>query len=109
MHYCMGQMIGWGLGKGNSNMCGNCGMKESKQQQKACCTDEQKFVKDYSDQNISKPLFNTQQTVAVALTKGFIEIYRSAFYSFRPLKFVSASPSGCKNVALYLFQRAFLL
>lgn len=103
----MGQMTGWELGKSNSNICGNCGMKVNKQQQKDCCNEEQKFVKENSDQNITEPLFLAQQNVAVALTTGFVDINRVAFYSFMPRKHINVSAHRSRNVALYLSNRVF--
>ena len=82
-------------------------MKDSQQQQKACCNDEQKFVKDNSDQNITEPVFHTQQKVVFALTAGFVEINPVAIYPFIPGNPIKASPPRSKNLALYLSNRVF--
>jgi hypothetical protein len=49
-HYCMGEVAGWGMGYEQSAECDNCGMANSNQSENGCCKDEQKFIKNDSDQ-----------------------------------------------------------
>ena len=42
-HYCMGELLSWGLTKSETSQCGNCGMEKSDAQK--CCKDEQKQLK----------------------------------------------------------------
>ena len=49
-HYCMGEVAGWGMGYEKSDKCDNCGMVNSTESENGCCKDEQKFIKNDSDQ-----------------------------------------------------------
>ncbi len=42
-HYCMGELLSWGLTKSEARQCSNCGMEKS--DAKKCCKDEQKQLK----------------------------------------------------------------
>lgn len=66
MHYCMGKMDNWGFTSNESGNCGKCGMKKSVKK-KACCKDEQKFVKNNADQKAAETAFQLMQVQSVAL------------------------------------------
>lgn len=44
-HYCMGELLSWGLTKSASKACDNCGMEKSGTDSEKCCKDEAKQVK----------------------------------------------------------------
>jgi hypothetical protein len=51
MHYCMGRLADWSIGRDNSSICGRCGMeKVGNSQDNGCCNDEETFVKNTIDQ-----------------------------------------------------------
>jgi hypothetical protein len=49
LHYCMDELINWGVVNNESVTCENCGMEKDD----GCCKDEQKFLKNTSDQTIA--------------------------------------------------------
>ncbi len=49
MHYCMGELADWGIGRNDSKTCGKCGMDKSDEKDNGCCKDEQKQVKLETD------------------------------------------------------------
>lgn len=49
LHYCMDELINWSLSDNGGNKCDNCGMEKDGN----CCKDENKFVKNNSDQSIT--------------------------------------------------------
>lgn len=67
LHYCMGQLVEWGLVSKNPDKCGKCGMKTGAAQD--CCKDEAKQVKFESDQKISQ---NSYQLKALSTDLVFI-------------------------------------
>ena len=79
LHYCMNQLVEWGLGNKNSNakICSFCGMARSNTDQhcekenKGCCKDEQRFVKLENDQKISDASFKFSQISPNTITPGF--------------------------------------
>jgi len=74
MHYCMGMLVGWGLGVQNSNICSGCGMEESAAKDKDCCKETHKFFKADSDAKITGPAFELAQQVPLAPPVTFIEL-----------------------------------
>jgi hypothetical protein len=58
LHYCMGQLVDWGLVSKNPEKCGKCGMKTGSS--KDCCKDEQKQLKLESTQKISQNFFQLE-------------------------------------------------
>ena len=74
MHFCMGKLSDWGLGHNESATCGKCGMKEVMGSKKGCCRDEQKLIKNVTDQKITQPAFKILPVIAVAVPVSFIEI-----------------------------------
>lgn len=49
-HYCMGELVSWGLGGQEAKHCPGCGMTKKETDSKGCCKDEQKFLKNTNDQ-----------------------------------------------------------
>ncbi len=49
MHYCMGELADWGIGRNNSKTCGKCGMDKSDEKDNGCCKDEEKDIKLKTD------------------------------------------------------------
>lgn len=52
LHYCMGEVINWGLRDTDGGKCDKCGMEKDGK----CCKDEQKFLKNNTDQKIAEPV-----------------------------------------------------
>ncbi|HEY0669464.1 MAG TPA: hypothetical protein VGD22_14870 [Sphingobacteriaceae bacterium] len=82
LHYCMGQMIEWGLVSKNPEKCGKCGMNT--ESSKDCCKNEAKQVKFESDQKISQ---NFLQLKALSIDLGFFHYTSETdVYSFALLE-----------------------
>lgn len=65
-HYCMGELIEWGLDHEGSQKCGNCGMKKS--ESKDCCKDQQQQLKIDQSQKAADTSFQFKAaSVAIAL------------------------------------------
>lgn len=76
LHYCMGQLVEWGLVSKDPEKCGKCGMKTDTS--KDCCKDEAKQLKFQSDQKISQ---NNFQLKALYVDLGFAPHISEAGYS----------------------------
>lgn len=64
LHFCMGELADWTVGKEESKICGGCGMEKAQESDNGCCRDEQQFIKNSSDQkaiDISFQLLTWQQ------------------------------------------------
>ncbi|MBN8700348.1 MAG: hypothetical protein J0L54_12130 [Chitinophagales bacterium] len=102
MHYCMGKLADWGIGQIKSNTCGKCGMEKSVGKEDGCCRDEQKFIKDNTDQKTAGSVFNSLQLITAVIPVSFIEI-ASIGFSFAPEENpISHAPPRSNGVAVYV-------
>jgi len=66
-HYCMDKLINQSLFNAEGDKCGECGMEKDGD----CCKDEQKLVKNNTDQKIAE---STIQLIPVATSGSFINL-----------------------------------
>ncbi len=109
MHYCMGKLADWGFMYRDSKTCENCGMEESDTKDNGCCKDENKFVKNISEQKIT-------ESVSINFTLTIIDLPLSLF-SLSDIFYISSSeeypishapPRNCKT-PVYLLNRTILI
>jgi hypothetical protein len=109
MHYCMGQLAGWGLGHNNSKTCGKCGMEKSDEKDNSCCKDEHQFIKNDTDQKVAETGFQLMLFGTVGLPVSFIEITFTDFPSITEETPVSHAPPRSSGVAVYIRNCIFLI
>lgn len=56
-HYCMGELVSWGLEKQSSERCELCGMPKTQSKGKSCCQDQQQETKVDQSQTASQHVF----------------------------------------------------
>ena len=109
MHYCMGKLADWGFMYRDSKTCENCGMEESDTKDNGCCKDENKFVKNISEQKIT-------ESVSINFTLTILDLPLSLF-SLSDIFYISSSeeypishapPRNCKT-PVYLLNRTILI
>ena len=109
MHYCMGKLADWGFMYRDSKTCENCGMEESDTKDNGCCKDENKFVKNISEQKIT-------ESVSINFTLTILDLPLSLF-SLSDIFYISSSeeypishapPRNCKT-PVYLLNRTILV
>ena len=88
LHYCMDRLINQSLFHSGGDQCGECGMEKDG----GCCKDEQKLVKNTTDQKIGG---STIQLIPVVTSGSFINfseiVYACSFTRKHP---VSHAPPG---------------
>jgi len=103
MHYCMGELADWSLSSSKgSKKCGKCGMEKVANEDNGCCKDEQKFLKNQSDQKFTGLNFETIQLIGLALPVSFIDsidILASSIIEGNP---VSHAPPQNTGPAIYI-------
>ncbi len=77
-HYCMGQLIEWGLASKKSKECSNCGMKARTADD--CCKHQNKQVKVDSPQKISESVYQIKAPAGNIIPAE----YFSASYLYSP-------------------------
>lgn len=63
-HYCMGQLINWGLAHKSKSTCDNCGMEKGDSEE--CCKDEQQQLKVDKAQKTTEQNLQLKQYPAIA-------------------------------------------
>ena len=109
LHYCMGKLADWGFGHNLSKACGKCGMKKSDEKDNGCCRDENKFIKNDTDQKKADIGFQLMQLTGVAITVGFIEITAHHFADVSAANPFSHAPPRTSSIAVYLRNCVFLI
>lgn len=102
VHYCMGKLAGWGIGHNEAATCGKCGMKQSVKKANDCCKDENKFIKNDTDQKTAEASFQMAQAMAVALPVAFFEIPAADKSSVTEENPISHAPPRDSGVAVYI-------
>ncbi len=105
LHYCMGNLAGWGFGDDKSANCGGCGMEKK---DNGCCKDDHEFLKNDSDQRASETV-QMIQLVAVGLPVSVIEISSPDFLSVTIENPVGHDPPRASGVAEHILNCVFLI
>jgi hypothetical protein len=109
LHYCMGKLADWSVGYAESKQCDKCGMKKSLKKDNGCCKDENKFIKNNSDQKTAESAFQIFQSIAVALPVSFYEIPVADIPSIIEANPTSHAPPLISGVAVYIRNCVFLI
>ncbi|MBK7345852.1 MAG: hypothetical protein IPI98_02770 [Chitinophagaceae bacterium] len=106
MHYCMNELVGWGLWHGERDKeCGKCGMKEKKG---GCCKDEHKQVKLKTEHQKSATAQYIQFLDVPALTTPVADFS----FEIKPASLafpVSNAPPKIPRERLYILHCVFLI
>jgi hypothetical protein len=109
LHYCMGELAGWGFGDNTSKTCSNCGMKKVEGKDNGCCKDEHKFIKNVQDQKTAEAGLQITAFEVVTLPVSFFVISSPDFSSVKEESpFGHAPPRSC-GVAVYIRNGVFLI
>lgn len=109
LHYCMGELADWGLGSSKSKICGFCGMEESDEKDNGCCKDEQKFLKNDSDQKVVESSLDIIKVFAAAPLPDYTALPAVFFSSLTEQNPLSNAPPRSKGQALYILNSNFLI
>ncbi|SHG63471.1 HYC_CC_PP family protein [Pedobacter caeni] len=74
-HYCMGELVSWGLDQQDKEICGFCGMPKGtpKAKAKSCCEDEKQQPKVDKSQKANVPVYEfNAASSAVILPSLFV-------------------------------------
>ncbi len=102
LHYCMDKLVNWTLSDTARNKCDNCGMEKDGN----CCKDENKFVKNSSDQRVAELFIQHTQAVAI-IPSLFINSTEPLFVSLIQKSSTGYSPPVPIGNDIYLFNCVF--
>ena len=109
MHYCMGKLADWGLSHSGAKTCGSCGMEKSNEKDNGCCKDEQKFIKNTTDQKTAEPSLLLKNIFSEAFIADYPELPLLQVSSLIEENPVSHAPPRSHGVAVYIFNQTFLI
>ena len=107
----MGKLAGWGLGNNHnsSKKCHKCGMEETETKDKGCCKDENKFLKNDTDQKTTESVFQFVQLVTVTLPSTFVELRSNNSPFLTDIKPISNAPPRNSCIAVFIRNCVFLI
>lgn len=108
-HYCMGELVSWGLGSKEAALCPGCGMPKKDRDVKGCCKDEHKFIKNTNDQKNTEAAYPTVNLVTAIEPAISIEINcvpRVVVSEKKP--YSNAPPRRC-GTPVYILNCVFLI
>ena len=101
-HYCMGELVSWGLAKQAGKVCDFCGMPKTTAKKKSCCQDVEQQAKVEKSQKAS-PLIYKFNALASALLQP--ELYTN-YQAPVPVKItreaLSNAPPDRQQIPVYL-------
>ena len=109
MHYCMGQLADWGIGRSDSKTCGNCGMDKSNEKDNGCCKDEHKQIKLKTDHQ------KVESTAIINMLFAPIITPPATSFNFQPFLQITESyptchaPPAIVNIKLHVLHCVFLI
>ncbi|WP_222538512.1 HYC_CC_PP family protein [Pedobacter polysacchareus] len=74
-HYCMGELVSWGLEKQSAALCELCGMPKSQSKGKSCCQDQQQETKVDQSQTASQHVFQFNPPIQAIIPAVFFLDY----------------------------------
>ena len=98
----MGKMADWGFGQNEDKTCSKCGMEQSAKKGNGCCKDENKFIKNNTDQKTAAAALQMAQLIAVDLPVSIYELSVVDIISVTEENPVSNAPPRNSNVAVYI-------
>ena len=107
LHYCMDKLVSWDLSDKGENTCPNCGME--KKDHGGCCNDENKFIKNDTDQKAAETGFQAIQLITVALPVSFTEIPSINFPDAALENTFTHAPPRSSSIAVYIINRTILI
>lgn len=99
-HYCMGQLIKWGLDFKEPSACSKCGMEISKS--KSCCKDQIQQLKVDTSQRLSDNSVQLQVFSTALPVTPYSELYKALAFSIPEELPVSNAPPDQQPVPVFL-------
>lgn len=100
-HYCMGQLIEWGLSedaRDNAGNCSNCGMKKGASED--CCKDQKQELKVKDSRKA--PVISFQAKIFALEPQIFSELQEVTFSTVKELLPLSNAPPRTEKTAVFI-------
>ncbi|WP_316809745.1 HYC_CC_PP family protein [Pedobacter heparinus] len=101
-HYCMGELVSWGLEKQSRTICDFCGMPKSASKKKSCCKDVEQQVKVAKSQKVNQVIYKFDQLPSLSVLPELFVSYQAPV----PVKITgtawSNAPPDEQQIPVYL-------
>lgn len=102
-HYCMGELVSWGLAKQSAKVCDFCGMPKTTAKEKSCCKDVKQQAKVEKAQKANQLIYKFDGGLSSAVIQP--EFYTS-YQASIPVKItreaLSNAPPDGQQIPVYL-------
>jgi len=105
LHYCMDKFIDWSLLKGDGDKCNKCGMEKDG----GCCKDENKLVKNNTDQKVAESTIQLIQASGVATPSAFVNVADHYSFTLTEEYPINHAPPRNNGVGIYILNNVFRL
>lgn len=101
-HYCMGELVSWGLAKQADKICDLCGMPIKDTEKKSCCKDIKQQAKVDKSQKAGQTVYKFESwSTAIELPEFYIDYKVSIPVKITREALSNAPPEG-QGVPVYL-------
>lgn len=101
-HYCMGELVSWGLEKQSRTVCDFCGMPKSESKKKSCCKDVEQKAKVEKSQKVNQAVYKFDQLAGLSILPELFVSYQAPV----PVKITSTAWSNAppyeQQIPVYL-------
>lgn len=109
MHYCMGKLAKLGLQYKDSKTCDSCGMEKLNEKNNGCCKDENKFIKNISEQKATESVSYNFTLALFDLPLSFSSLPDIFYVSPTEEYPLSHAPPRSGKTPAYLLNRTILI
>ena len=99
-HYCMGQLIEWGLSETNPDQCTSCGRPESETGK--CCKDQSQQFKVEKSQKVALSAYEFNLPQLDLSLASFIEIQQIFSYSLSEEHYLSIQAPRTQTIPAFI-------
>jgi hypothetical protein len=101
-HYCMGELVSWGLEKNEAKSCGFCGMPKAESKKKSCCADVEQKAKVEKSQKASQTLYKFDQLSTAVILPETLFSYQAPVPVKIALEALSNAPPNGPQVPVFI-------
>lgn len=101
-HYCMGELVSWGLAKQSGKVCDFCGMPKTTAKKKSCCKDVEQQAKVEQSQKANPLVYKFDASTSAIIQPELYTNYQAP----TPVKIIreawSNAPPDGRKIPVYL-------
>ena len=101
-HYCMGELVSWGLAKQAGKVCDFCGMPKTTAKKKSCCKDVEQQAKVEKSQKASQLIYKFEALASAVIQPELYANYKAPIPVKITREALSNAPPDGQHIPVYL-------